>query len=214
MSLDSVGLFLPSDLVAVLHQSPAFISVYALDTTLLWTNHVGYGFENGDRPLIGLKMRELFPDGNFSQWDVAFARAVLGFAASYFLEVTVPMNPPQRIRFFGRMGPLTIRGERFVTLAAWDVTIEQPKEPHPLLATYLSADSKIMVAYVLDRGPVRSPPIIRHMGQAASKVRTLLRNLVDRGILTHSDNGYEVSSVIRPFISGVLPLTKTTDVIL
>ncbi len=201
ISLDSTPapIFYPSDLSAVLQQLPAFVAVFATSGELLWTNRAGYGTDTAG--VVGKTITELFPTADLTSWHAAFQRASVGIPCSFRHRLPVP-TPLGYADFTGEIGPIDLRGVRHIVSIAWDVTAKHRTDEDPLLTALLSPECKVMVRMILDKGRTKSPALLRSLAnQSATKVRILLRNLVDRGILNHDDQGYDIVVAIRPMIA-------------
>ncbi len=204
ISLDSTSvlIFHPTDLAAVLQQLPAFVTVFATSGELLWTNRAGYGTDAAG--VVGKTITELFPTADLVSWHAAFQRACAGIPCSFRHRLPVP-TPLGYADFSGEIGPIDLRGVRHVASIAWDVTAKQRTDEDPLLSALLSPECKVMVRMVFAKGRTKSPTLLKSLAnQSATKVRTLLRNLVDRGILDHNDQGYDIVVAIRPLIADSL----------
>jgi hypothetical protein len=79
-----------------------------------------------------------------------------------------------------------------------------------LAATYLSPEGREVVRFLADNGSARGGQIGRAVGdvkrgQAGPKLRALLKELLDRGVLIHdSTNGYALSPAVRPLLPLLL----------
>jgi hypothetical protein len=87
---------------------------------------------------------------------------------------------------------------------------------NPLVSMFLSPTCRRIVTYLAAHGPARHAAIAQALGlgdgtTSPAQVRMLLHNLLMRGVLVHTLDGYAVSDALRPVLGTVVRRAERVD---
>lgn len=187
---------IPDDALA---HAPVFLSLLDVQGTLVWASRITYGLnpdligQPADVP-IAVKDRPVF-------WE-RFRRARdLREVANFTLHIEVPAAPGF-VKLVGRLAPVIYQDQvAGVVAVSWDATFQG--EPAAAARFMFDDLGRAVVRTLLADGAMKGAAIGAALGhlannyQARPKLRAVLAQLCERGILTHGPAGYTVSDGFR-----------------
>ena len=193
-------------ILGAIAQTPAFISFHDTDGTLLWANRISFDLPDD---IIGQPSDILIFDEDRPRWHAAFRRAVFHReTVEYRVRIKVD-SPPGFAVISGRMGPV-LKGDKvqMVAIVCYDATF---REESNKLARFVVSDlGRQVIAYLMESGTQRGAAIGVAVGetsgkhQASTKLRLLLNDMKERGILEKVGSGYKISEEFQPMAMDLL----------
>lgn len=200
----------------ILTQLPAYVTACDAERRVLWHNRWAFGFGPDH---LGADAADCVHEEDRPAWVRAFRLAAdEGRTVHGACRTAAPDGGPE-LRWSYRMAPLLCDGRRCgVLVCSWDVDGHPPPGPPPdppsapasprpappggaFLFSPLAAR---IVAFLRERPHAKGLVLGRHLGlvgsggtQASSKVRALLADLEERGVLARGPLGYHLTAPFR-----------------
>ena len=184
------------DVAEVLGQLPGYITLHDLKGRFIWSNKLGLGF---DESVVGtMADANIFMDDRARWWSFFRRAAIDREVLDYSVKVIVPAKPGWA-KIQGRLGPILRNGEViYVVSLNYDATFHPESDPR---AKFMLSELErgIVVTLLASKKPIKSAAISARVGEgrSSSKLRTILANLADRGIVTSTAFGYTISEQFR-----------------
>ena len=185
-----------ADVFYCLGHAPGFFNIVSPDNRLLWCSRISYGL---DPSILGLPADTITLPEDKPLWQEYLRRAVHNREVSDFrLKVAVPA-PPGFVSINGRMAPV-VRNDRveFVVTVCYDNTFRADYNP-VVRFLFSPIERSILTVLLTATAPLKSNVVAARIGEShsSSRLRTLLANLADRGIVAADHNGYRLSDDFR-----------------
>lgn len=210
MSIDSPADGGPPPFSELLAQLPVYVTVCSPARAILWHNRWTLGF--GDEQL-GSDVTAFMRPEDLPAWARRFRRAAdEGLPGAGTCRTDPPDGGPE-VRWLYRMTPFRIRGRvEGVIVCSWDaddgpqVAPTSTPDDAECDAFLFSPLSARIVDFLRFKGPAKGLTIGRHLGlvgtggtQASSKVRALLADLEERGVLANGPLGYHLTPAFQAY---------------
>ncbi len=203
-----------------LEQAPLFLSILGLDGRIVWCNRYAWGYDESNT--TGRPSDECIHSDDRPLWEHARRICLdLGEVAYGRVRLDAPgeaMSPTVQFR----MCPVREDGRIVCLMAAcWDVTSEvevaATADTVSVDRYVLSPVCRAVVPDLLDGSHRKGSAIGAHIGEvtadghASQKLRVMLANMVERGILRHGPGGYYLAEEFRPLAERLVRTKDTPE---